>query len=687
MNDILNQSIIKLKGIGSKTEEAFNKMGVYTIGDILSFFPRDYIHLKKPVSISEISVDEENAILGVIKGNITVIRRGNFFISKGYIDTKNGVMEVVWYRMPYIKKTIKYNMPYIFYGRVLKKGNIYRFEHPKMYIPDEYENMRKSPVPVYRLSKGLTSKTISKAVENALSYVSKIEDTFPEWLIKKRNLPSLSFSIKHIHFPINDEDIIKARSRFIYEELLKFSLEEEKCINNKKEIKNSFLITKFSYAKKVIDNLPFNLTEGQLKTISDIFSDFKGKIVTERLVQGDVGCGKTIVAFISMITMAENGYQSLIMVPTGVLAVQHFNSFKKLIEDYSLDLKIALLTGNTKKSEKKAILKDLKDQKIDLVVGTHALIEKDVIFKNLALSITDEQHRFGVKQRNMLLEEEMTPFSILLSATPIPRTLALILYNGMNISRIMSVPSERKKVKTAVITPSMRQNALKLILKEVQMGHQAYIVCPLVEKSDNMDKENVLDYEAKLKDSIGDLCKIGILHGKMKGDEKDEIVNKFINKEIDILISTTVIEVGVNVPSATVMMIEDADRFGLSTLHQLRGRVGRGESQSYCILVNSANSSNENAKKRLMTVRDNIDGFKIAETDLKLRGPGDRNGVRQSGEEYFNLASIYSDFDIMKDALEDAKEILSKDKDLSNEDNFVFKKMIENNEYKFYTNL
>ena len=287
----------------------------------------------------------------------------------------------------------------------------------------------------------------------------------------------------------------------------------------------------------------------------------------------------------------------------------------------------------------------------------------------------------------MLLEEEMTPFSILLSATPIPRTLALILYNGMNISRIMSVPSERKKVKTVVITPSMRQNALKLILKEVQMGHQAYIVCPLVEKSDNMDKENVLDYEAKLKDSIGDLCKIGILHGKMKGDEKDEIVNKFINKEIDILISTTVIEVGVNVPSATVMMIEDADRFGLSTLHQLRGRVGRGESQSYCILVNSANSSNENAKKRLMTVRDNIDGFKIAETDLKLRGPGDRNGVRQSGEEYFNLASIYSDFDIMKDALEDAKEILSKDKNLSNEDNFVFKKMIENNEYKFYTNL
>ena len=388
-----------------------------------------------------------------------------------------------------------------------------------------------------------------------------------------------------------------------------------------------------------------------------------------------------------MITMAENGYQSLIMVPTGVLAVQHFNSFKKLIEDYSLDLKIALLTGNTKKSEKKAILKDLKDQKIDLIVGTHALIEKDVIFKNLALSITDEQHRFGVKQRNMLLEEEMTPFSILLSATPIPRTLALILYNGMNISRIMSVPSERKKVKTAVITPSMRQNALKLILKEVQMGHQAYIVCPLVEKSDNMDKENVLDYEAKLKDSIGDLCKIGILHGKIKGDEKDEIVNKFINKEIDILISTTVIEVGVNVPSATVMMIEDADRFGLSTLHQLRGRVGRGESQSYCILVNSANSSNENAKKRLMTVRDNIDGFKIAETDLKLRGPGDRNGVRQSGEEYFNLASIYSDFDIMKDALEDAKEILSKDKNLSNEDNFVFKKMIENNEYKFYTNL
>lgn len=388
-----------------------------------------------------------------------------------------------------------------------------------------------------------------------------------------------------------------------------------------------------------------------------------------------------------MITMAENGYQSLIMVPTGVLAVQHFNSFKKLIEDYSLDLKIALLTGNTKKSEEKDILKDLKDQKIDLIVGTHALIEKDVIFKNLALSITDEQHRFGVKQRNMLLEEEMTPFSILLSATPIPRTLALILYNGMNISRIMSVPSERKKVKTAVITPSMRQNALKLILKEVQMGHQAYIVCPLVEKSDNMDKENVLDYEAKLKDSIGDLCKIGILHGKMKGDEKDEIVNKFINKEIDILISTTVIEVGVNVPSATVMMIEDADRFGLSTLHQLRGRVGRGESQSYCILVNSANSSNENAKKRLMTVRDNIDGFKIAETDLKLRGPGDRNGVRQSGEEYFNLASIYSDFDVMKDALEDAKEILSKDKNLSNEDNFVFKKMIENNEYKFYTNL
>lgn len=687
MNEILDKSIINIKGVGEKTLKLLNEMGVYTVRDILSFFPRTYIHYENIVDkIEDINLSSYNAILGTIRKEISILRYSNYLVAKGYIDTPSFRIEVIFYRMPYIKRVIKLNIPYVFYGRVRKTSSGYRLEHPKMFALDEYYNMLKSPFPLYRIKKGLSSKKISTIVKNALLLTSNIEDTFPKWLIEKRGLPSLDFSIRHMHFPTNDDDINISRSRFVYEELLKFSLEQEKYIESKDKVPNNFSIKKFNLYKKILDNLNFNLTKDQENAVKDIFNDFKKDIVTERLIQGDVGSGKTIVSILSMVTMAENNYQSLMMVPTGVLAFQHYNYIKDLLKKCDININVSLLTGNTKQSEKKEILKNLKNGTIDIVIGTHALIEDKVLFKNLALSITDEQHRFGVRQRDTLLRGENKPFSILLSATPIPRTLSLILYHGMNISRILTVPSDRKKIKTAVISEKDRYKAWKLILKEVREKRQAYIVCPLVSKSDTFDKENVLDYEEMLKEALGEQVRISILHGKMKGIEKEYILNSFLNKEIDILISTTVVEVGVNVVDATVMMIENADSFGLSTLHQLRGRVGRASHQSYCILVNSASSKNLNANKRLMAIRDSTDGFYIAEMDLKLRGSGDLNGIRQSGEA-FNISDIYRDFDIIKDASEDAKKILSEDKDLSLKENLYFKQMLEKDERKFYTNL
>ncbi|MCR4781895.1 MAG: ATP-dependent DNA helicase RecG [Lachnospiraceae bacterium] len=687
MTDFLDSPLKTLKGVGEKTENLFNKMGVYTVRDILSFFPREFKEYPHPKTIDDLNVGEMASVLGMVIRPIVVRRFRKFSISLGVLETENGVIEVVWYNMPYIKNTINRNMPYIFYGKVSEKNGVLRIEQPALFEPGEYENIRKKPVPIYRQTKGLKNKAITKVVTQALSGVDEISDDMPSYLLEKRNLLSLSSAIKLMHSPDSLEDLVKARDRFAYTELLEFFLEAKSLENGMDVIPNHFNLEKHEITDKVKSCLPFELTEGQEEAISDIFSDFSSEYITERLIQGDVGCGKTVVSFIAMLRMAENGYQSALMAPTEVLATQHYEGFLSDIEKYDLDFKVALLTGSTSKKDKDSIYERLASGDIDFVIGTHALIQDKVSFKKLGLVITDEQHRFGVKQRKVFSDKGDTPFSILLSATPIPRTLALVLYDGMNITQIRTLPKNRQKIKTAVVDPSLRTKSWQMIVSEIQKGRQAYIVCPLVSESENSEGENVIDYEMKLKEVLPDSIKTSVLHGKMKPDEKEEVISRFASGEISILVSTTVIEVGVNVPNATIMMIEDAQRFGLSSLHQLRGRVGRGADQSFCILVNSAPKQNENAKKRLMCLKESNDGFFIAEEDLKLRGPGDFRGIRQSGEMGFTIVDIYQDANLLNEAKEDCEEILKEDPALKKPENQIFLVLKERGKNKIFTNL
>ena len=686
MSLYLDAPIHTLKGVGEKTENLFNKMGVYTVRDILSFFPRDYKEYPPTSSLDEISSGETVAILGMVIRPLVLRRFNRFSIAIGVLETECGVIEVVWYNMPYIKNTLNRNMPYVFYGKVSEKNGVLRIEQPALFLPEEYEKLKTKPVPIYKQTKGLKNKAISKTVDQALCASFEIEDALPVDLLDRRGLMGLSDAIRTMHRPENLSELINARNRFAYTELLEFFLEQKYEEEGLDRALNTFDLKEDRITKNFLNSLPFELTEGQKDALDDIFSDFEGEYVTERLIQGDVGCGKTIVSFLAMCRMAENGYQSALMAPTEVLATQHYEGLLSDIEKYDLPFKVELLTGSTTKSRKKDIYDALSKGEIDIVIGTHALIQEGVSFKNLGLVITDEQHRFGVKQRKVFSDKGISPFSILLSATPIPRTLALVLYDGMNITQIHSMPKNRREIKTAVVDPSMRTKSWQMIVSEILKGRQAYIVCPLVSETENSEGENVIDYEMKLREVLPPEITTGILHGKMKSEEKESVIKSFSEGDINILVSTTVIEVGVNVPNATIMMIEDAQRFGLSSLHQLRGRVGRGSEQSFCILMNSA-PKNENAKKRLMCLKESNDGFHIANEDLRLRGPGDFRGIRQSGEMGFDIVDIYQDAEILENAKEDVEEILKKDPELKNPENQIFKVLLERGQSKIFTNL
>lgn len=686
MSLFLDSPINILKGVGKKTEESFNKMGVYTVRDILSFFPRDYKEYPELTTVESVCSGETVAILGMIIRPLVVRRFNRFSVSIGVLETEYGVMEVVWYNMPYIKNTLNRNMPYIFYGRISEKNGVLRMEQPSLFIPDEYESLRQKPVPIYKQTKGLKNKAISKTIDQALLSVDEITDGLPHDLLDRRGLMNLSDAIRTMHRPDSLSELILARNRFAYTELLEFFLEQKYEKRGLDKVINTYGLKSDRITSLFISSLPYELTEGQNEALNDIFSDFSGEYVTERLIQGDVGCGKTIVSFLAMCRMAENGYQSALMAPTEVLATQHYEGLLNDIREYNLPFTVELLTGSTSLSKKKEIYAALERGEIDFLIGTHALIQDKVNFKNLGLVITDEQHRFGVKQRKTFSDKGISPFSILLSATPIPRTLALVLYDGMNITQIHSMPKNRQKIKTAVVDPSMRMKSWQMIVSEVLKGRQAYIVCPLVSETENSEGENVVDYEMKLREVLPKDITTGILHGKMKSEEKESVIKSFSEGQIDILVSTTVIEVGVNVPNATIMMIEDAQRFGLSSLHQLRGRVGRGSEQSFCILMNSAPKS-ESAKQRLMCLRESNDGFHIASEDLRLRGPGDFRGIRQSGEMGFDIVDIYQDAEILENAKEDCEDILTKDPDLSEPENQIFKVLLERGQSKIFTNL
>ena len=648
--------IINLKGIGEKTSLLFNKAGIDTIGDLLDYYPRTYDVYEDPVPICEAEEGKVCALTGAIFGNVTVAGSSKLQITTLTLKDLTGSIKVVWYRMPYLRTSLRGVKSLTVRGKITRKKDVLIMEQPEIFNPSEsYNNKKDCLQPVYPLTKGLTNNMVIKAMSQAIKYTGN-SDPLPEEIKKKYNLVSLSEALHAIHFPKDKKEFFKGRNRLVFDEFLSFMIGIQKMKENEEEVVNSFNIVLKNEVDDFIKKLPYALTGAQKKVWEEIKLDLTGNKCMSRLVQGDVGSGKTIVALLGLMLTGLNGYQGVMMAPTEVLARQHYKKTCELFEEYNIPLKAELLTGSMTAKEKREAYKRIVEGQVQVIIGTHAVIQEKVEFENLALVVTDEQHRFGVNQRKELYNKGNKPHVLVMSATPIPRTLAIILYGDLDISVIDEKPQNRMPIKNCVVDTGYRNTAYKFLYKEIKDGHQCYVICPMVEESEGMEGENVTDYTEKLKDVFGSSISIRCLHGKMKQKEKDEIMDAFAKNEIQILVSTTVIEVGIDVPNATVMMIENADRFGLAQLHQLRGRVGRGSAQSYCIFISGSKS--DETKKRLEILNKSNDGFYIASEDLKLRGPGDIFGIRQSGDLDFKLADIYQDAKILKqakDALESMK--------------------------------
>lgn len=669
--------ITMVKGVGEKTSKLFEKIGVYTVGDILLRFPRNYTQYPKIECIDEIETMTEgyHAICAQVKRSVVVKKTKTMQVSILVIGQEGNKMELVWYRMPYIKSQLEIGKFYVFYGKVVVKNGHYVMEQSIIYDVEKYQKVEERFLPVYALTNGLTNNVITKTIQAILSDETLFHDYIPNEYKEKYQLCEYNYALKQIHFPDDMDTLIEARKRLVFDEFFLFILgiQYQKGRQNRKE--NTFKISEDHVVKDIISHLPYKLTNAQIKTLEEIKNDMTGPYVMQRLVQGDVGSGKTIIAFLSMLICAQSGYQSAIMAPTEVLARQHFESFQSMCFDFGLDIPLIFISGSMTTKQKREAYERLKTETNAMIIGTHALIQEKPEYASLALVITDEQHRFGVKQRDAFSNKGNEPHILVMSATPIPRTLAIIIYGDMDISVIDEVPAKRLPIKNCVVNTAYRSKAYSFMEEQIKMGHQVYIICPFVEASQNMDGENVVEYVDKIRSHFSKDIIIEALHGKMKNDKKNEIMEQFAKNEIQILVSTTVVEVGVNVPNATVMMIEDANRFGLAQLHQLRGRVGRGDSQSFCIMINNSNS--KNSKKRLEILNNSNDGFYIASEDLKLRGPGDFFGIRQSGEMGFHIADVYQDANILQLASEAVKETLENDVSLEKEEHQLLKAKIE----------
>ena len=670
-------SITSLKGIGEKTKELFAKMGVYTVGDILLHFPRTYIRYPKMEPIDEISslTEENHAIVAQVRTSPVVKSMRRMQLTLLTIGSVGHKMQLIWYRQPYIRNNLKANQYYVFYGKVTIKEGKYVMEQPVIYEPQAYTQMEDMLFPVYSLTGGVSNNLMIKTIRQALAEKDMLYDYLPTDVREKYVLCEYNYAIKQIHFPDSFDTLIEARKRLVFDEFFLFILGMQYQKEQKKRESNAFSFREPEIIEECIGKLPYELTGAQKRALDDVIRDMQSPYVMQRLIQGDVGSGKTIVAFLAMAWTAESGYQSAIMAPTEVLARQHYESYCQMREQFGLHFPIILLTGSMTAKEKRLAYQTLEAEKNAMVIGTHALIQEKAIYSNLALVITDEQHRFGVRQRETFAEKGRRPHILVMSATPIPRTLAIILYGDLDISVIDEVPARRLPIKNCVVNTGYRPKAYAFIEEQVRAGHQAYIICPLVEGSENMEGENVTDYAGKVKSELPSDIEVSVLHGKMKNDKKNEIMNLFAQNKVQVLVSTTVVEVGVNVPNATVMMIENADRFGLAQLHQLRGRVGRGDAQSYCIMINTSQS--KNAKKRLEILNQSNDGFKIASEDLRLRGPGDFFGIRQSGDLAFQLADIYQDAPVLQQASEAVALILNEDPDLAMESHAILQRKMD----------
>ena len=655
-------AVTTLKGVGEKTGKLFAKAGIFTIGDLIRHYPRNYDIFEEPAEISSLRAGNVFAVEGVIRESLQVRRMGHLQIIATKLENETGVLRLTWFNMPFLRSILKKGMRFIFRGRVVMKQNALVMEQPKYYTFAEYSQLQGKMQPIYSLTAGLSNTMVVKCMHQILDKEHVFEEFLPEDIIKRQNLVSYQDAVRGVHFPESRSLMETARKRLVFDEFFQFMLALRKLKETKELLKNSFVMEKEEWAAKLLENLPYSLTNAQLRVVAEIKEDMKKTVSMSRLVQGDVGSGKSIVAILSMVFAAENGYQSAMMAPTEVLARQHLEAIESIAKQANLPIKTALLTGATKAAERRAIYEGLADGSIQIVVGTHALFQEKVVYQKLALVITDEQHRFGVKQREQFSKKGENPHILVMSATPIPRTLAVILYGDLDISVIDELPANRLPIKNCVVDTSYREKAYRFLEKEIRQGRQVYVICAMVDETENMDAENVMEYAEILREKLPKDIAVEYLHGKMKSEEKTAIMERFSENQIQVLVSTTVIEVGINVPNATVMMIENAERFGLAQLHQLRGRVGRGEHQSYCIMVRG--NDEEATVKRLEILNKSTDGFYIANEDLKLRGPGDLFGIRQSGELAFQIGDIYQDSLTLQFASEEANRILEEDPEM-----------------------
>lgn len=653
--------ILEVKGIGEKTEKLFQKLGVYTTDDLIEFYPHNYDMYQAPIRVFELDNQSVAAFHCVIVTTpvIRQVRKLSILILNAK-DEDGENITVKWYNMPFLKNKFRIGQHYVFRGKV-SKNNFYgkdrnngkiTLEQPEIYLPEEYAGKQGALSPIYRLTEGLSNKIVTKSVKQVIENEFAGYEFLAEEILQKYHLMGYQTAILKIHFPETEEEMQEARRRLAFNEFFLFLMALHRFKEEEGVVLNEYPVDDFKRTDAFLESLPYELTGAQKKVIVQMRNDFSGKRPMNRLIQGDVGSGKTIVALTGLMDIAFQGYQGALMAPTEVLAVQHYESISKMLEENNIPLRVELLTGSMKAKEKRQAYERIELGISDIIIGTHAIIQDAVRYYNLALVITDEQHRFGVKQREKLSDKGLYPHIMVMSATPIPRTLAIILYGDLDVSVIDELPVGRQPVKNCVVGREYRPNAYRFLAEQVHQGHQCYVICPMIEENENLESADVISYAEILRENLPDDIRVEYLHGKMPPGRKNEIMECFAANEIQVLVSTTVIEVGVNVPNATVMMVENAERFGLASLHQLRGRVGRGKAQSYCIFISTSDKAE--TKKRLEILNKSNDGFEIADWDLRLRGPGDFFGIRQSGDMDFKIADIYSDAKTLQEAAEAA---------------------------------
>ena len=668
----LNKEIKFVKGVGPNRAQLLNKLGIFTLKDLITYYPRTYEDRSKPKDICECMNGEDALIEAIVCSRITEVRLPHKTMQKLVVRDETGTANITWFNQKYLKTKFEVGRKYHFYGRISNNYGKIGMTSPVFDDVDKTNNTGRI-VPIYPLTYQLSQNVLRKIMENAMLEVyGNMQETLPSYLIEEYKLKEINESIKNIHFPKEFEDFNVARNRLVFEELFSVQLALLELKNNYMTEEKGIKFNEDVKVSNIINELPFKLTKAQLKVIEQIDNNMESDKPMNRLLQGDVGSGKTVVAMCAAYKAVKSGYQATIMAPTAILATQHLENFKNIFE--KLDIKCELLISGISKKKKEELLERLKNGEIDILIGTHAIIEENVVFKNLGLVVTDEQHRFGVKQRTKIAKKGKNPDVLVMTATPIPRSLALILYGDLDISIIDELPPNRKKIETFAVGKKMTDRINIFVKKQLEQGRQAYVVCPLDEDDEESNLKSVEEIYKIYSEEVFPQYNVKYIHGKMKVKEKDEIMKQFKAGEIHILISTTVIEVGVDVPNSNIMIVENAERFGLAQLHQLRGRVGRGEYESYCILKFEGKS--ETVKQRMRVMCETNDGFVISEKDLELRGAGDFFGTMQHGIPEFKIANLFEDVPILKLAQEASVKVLSQDPKLEKVENNKLKELI-----------